>query len=79
MMMIGFLVILLALYLAPAVLQITTEARGNVTGMDCANSTISNYDKGACLVSDLNLFYFIGSLLFVGGLIITARVMFGGE
>ena len=74
-MMLGLLVILLALFLAPGVQDFTTQA---MTDMNCSSSLISNYDKATCTVIDLNLFYFIGALIFIGGLIVTARVMFGG-
>lgn len=86
-MMVGIVIIILALALAPAVRDITYEARNATTivngvekgGLDCSNSSISNYDKATCVVVDMNLFYFIGTLILIGGLIVTARVMFGGE
>ena len=77
LMMLGFLVILLALYLAPAILQVTNEARADVTGLNCSSADISNYDKATCIVTDASMFYFIGSLIFVGGLIITAKAVLG--
>lgn len=79
MMMLGVLVILLALWLAPSVQDFVDEARNETTGLDCSNSTISNYNKATCLVLDLNMFYFIGALIFIGGVIIVGRVIFAGE
>ena len=78
-MMIGFLIIVLALALAPATSSFISTAMNQSTGLDCTNSSISNYDKATCVVVDLNLFYFIGALIFIGGVIVTARIMFGGE
>jgi len=53
---------------------------GTITtpGLDCSNSSISSFDKGACLVSDLSLFQFIGGLIFIAGSIITAKLIFSG-
>jgi len=78
-MMIGFLIIILALALAPATSSLITESMSASTGLNCTNPVISNYDKATCVVVDLNLFYFIGALIFIGGVIVTARIMFGGE
>lgn len=73
-MMIGTLVILLALWLAPSIQDFTDDAR---TNMDCTNSSISKYDKATCIVVDLNLFYFAGALIFIGGVIVTAKMVIG--
>ena len=79
-LMLGMLIIILALALAPAVQDFTTEAMnqtvGDKAGLDCSNESISNFDKGACISVDLTLFYFIGSLIFIGGLILTSRIIF---
>ncbi len=77
----GLLIIILALALAPVVKNLTDGARnetsGDTVGLDCDNDSISNFDKGACVATDLTLFYFIGSLIFIGGLIITSKIVFG--
>ena len=54
-----------------------TVTTGNITtiGMDCNNESISTFNKGACIVSDLSMFYFIGGLIFLAGTIIAARVL----
>ena len=95
-LMVGLVIIILGLALAPAVSQSTNTARntssnvsytdadgntGNITqiGMDCSNSSISNFDKAACLATDLTLPYFIGFLIFLAGAIITAIITFGGQ
>lgn len=46
------------------------------SGLDCSNSSISNFDKATCYVVDMNLFYFIGALIFIAGGIITAKFLF---
>jgi hypothetical protein len=80
-MMIGILIIILALALAPAVQETISNGMNasseNSIGLDCNNESISNFNKAACVGSDLTLFYFIGTLIFIGGLIITAKVTFG--
>jgi len=78
--MIGLTIIILALALAPAVSYFTESARNVTTGdnygLDCSNSSISNFDKATCVVADLNLFYFIGGLVFIAGTIVTAKIIF---
>jgi hypothetical protein len=75
--MLGLTIIILALALAPSVQEFTEEARNSTSGMDCSNSSISNFDKATCVVTDLNLFYFIGGLIFIAGSVIIAKVVFG--
>ena len=78
--MLGLTIAILALALAPAVQDFTSDAMNpssaNMLGMDCDNASISNFDKAACLVTDLNLFYFIGGLLFIAGAVVVSRVVF---
>ena len=81
-LMLGIVVIMMALILAGPTKDVIDSARSNVTdegqaGLDCANSTITDFDKAGCLVSDITIFYFIGALIFVGGAVITARLVFG--
>ena len=78
--MLGVVVIILALALAPAGKQVIGDAMNTSTsdaiGMDCGNSSISNFDKAACVVTDFSLFYFFGGLIFVAGTIIVGRIVF---
>jgi len=78
--MLALTIIILALALAPAVKQSTDLARnesdGDTLGMDCDNSSISDFQKAACLATDLSLFYLIGGVLFLAGAIISARIIF---
>jgi hypothetical protein len=79
-LMLGLIIIVLALALAPPVSQFTNSARnvteGDTIGLDCTNSSISNFDKATCVVTDLNLFYFIGGLIFIAGAVIVAKIVF---
>jgi len=78
--MIGLTVLVLAMALAFPVSQgveNTTNNTGNSTtaNLDCGNSSISTFDKGACIVSDISTFYFVGGLIFLVGSILLARVI----
>lgn len=79
-LMLGMVVIFLALALAPPVqdfvITAMNETSGDTQGLDCTNDSISNFDKATCIAVDLTLFYYIGALIFIGGLIITAKVVF---
>jgi len=76
----ALVIIVLALALAPAVLESSNIARnqtdGDTYGLDCTNSSISMFDKATCRVVDLNMFYFIGSLIFIGGAIVIAKIVY---
>ncbi len=81
-LMLAVVVIILMLALAPIVLEFTSDARnatinGQTTGLDCGNSSISDFDNAACIVTDLTLPYFIGILLAIGGAMIGARLIIG--
>jgi len=81
-LMIGLVLMVLALALAPAVLQFTSGAMnvsdGDRAGLDCNNASISNFDKATCVATDLSLFYFIGFLICLAGAVVTAKFAFGG-
>lgn len=71
-MMIGLLVILLALYLAPSVSTFTNET---MTSLDCTNSSIDNYLQATCVAVDLGAFYFIGAIILIGGGFFAIRII----
>jgi hypothetical protein len=79
-LMLGLVIIILGLAIAPAIKESVTTARnstdGDTIGMDCNNASISDYDKAACITTDLTIFYFVASLIFIGGAIITAKIIF---
>jgi uncharacterized protein (UPF0333 family) len=72
-LMIAMVVIVLALAFAFPVKEATTNARSS---MDCGNTSISNFNKAGCLASDLTLFYVIGGMIFIAGVVMTARIVF---
>ena len=78
--MLGLTIIILALALSPAgnyfVKTAMNQTTGNTIGLDCNNSSISNFDKGACVVTDFSIAYFFGGLILIGGIVITARLIF---
>ncbi len=71
--------ILMALALAPAIYQFVVDARGPTTdtavGLDCSNSSISNFDKASCVSVDYFTPFFVGALIFIGGAITVAKVI----
>ncbi len=79
-LMLGITFIVLALALAGPTRSFIDSYRANITdegqpGLDCQNDSISNFDKGACIVTDLSIFHFIGGLIFLAGAVITARAV----
>lgn len=80
-LMVGLVLIILALALAPAISQFTTAAmnisHGDTVGLNCSYDNISNFDKAACVATDLTLFYFIAFLIFLAGAVVTAKFVFG--
>ena len=73
--MIGITIVVLALALAsPLKERIDETMDGN--NLDCANNSISSFDKGACVVADLTMFQFVAGLIFIAGAVITARLVF---
>ncbi len=78
--MVGLVVVILALALAPALQSQIDDARKVSTdssiGLDCSNESISNFDKAACTVTDISLPYFIGFLLLLAGAVVVGRIVF---
>lgn len=76
-LMVGIVVIVLALALAPAGKKVIDDAMNESTadfiGLDCNNDSISNFQKGTCRITDFSLAYFFGGLILIGGGLILAR------
>jgi len=72
-LMVAITIIVLALAWAFPVRQAVDNARSD---MNCSDGTISNFDKAGCLVSDLTIFYFIGGLIAMVGIVVGARIAF---
>lgn len=81
LLMVGLTVLVLALALAPSVSQATNNAMndtiGNQLGMNCT-SPVNDFIRVSCLATDLSLFYFIGTLVFISGAIFAGRII-GGQ
>jgi hypothetical protein len=79
-LMLGMCIIILALALAPVLMDTTNSARnetvGDTYGLDCNNESISSFDKVSCYAADLTPFYFIGSLIFIGGIVLISKIIF---
>jgi len=80
-LMLGLAIIILTLALAPALRETTTatmnQTVGDTLGLDCSNSSISDFDKATCIATDVSMFYFIAGLLLVGGAVVFAKIIFG--
>ena len=78
-MMLGLVIIVLALALAPSVRDFTESAMndtvGDTLGLNCT-STDSNFIKATCVVVDISIFYVIGTLLLIGGAVIAGKLLF---
>jgi len=82
--MLGMVIVILALALAPAVSVFTDNARavtvGDTLGMNCVyTNNISTFVRAACIATDMTLFYFVSFLILLGGAVVTAKMVFGGE
>ena len=77
--MLGLVIIVLALALAPTgrdfVDTAMNESVGEVLGMNCTSTTISTFQQGACVITDFSLFYFFGGLILIGGAVAVARIL----
>ena len=80
--MIAVVMIVLALAFAPVIqnrnnnaMNLTTS-EGEVNGLDCTNSSISNFNKAACNSVDMTLFLYVGGLIFLAGTVIAAKIIF---
>lgn len=101
-LMLGLVIIILALAIAPSVQSFVNDAMNQTTytnysytemnesgdlveingtieniGMDCSNSSISNFAKAGCVVTDFSSFYIIAILIFIGGAIILSKIIIG--
>ncbi len=79
-LMIAMTIIVLGLALAfptsDAAERARNESSGDVIGMDCQNSSISNVNRVSCIVVEIMPFYFIGTLIFIAGGFVSLRIIF---
>ena len=82
-LMIAVVVVILALALVPVIKQSVDTSRNASTtetvGLDCANTTISDFQKGQCVLIDLTTPYFFYGLIGLAMIIIGARVIGVGQ
>ena len=78
-LMVGLTIIILALALAPAISDNTARSRnatdGDLIGMDCSNSSISDFTKAACIATDISPFWLVATLILIGGAYISFKVV----
>lgn len=79
-LMLGLTIIIIGLALAPVgksfVDSTMNQSTADALGLDCSNVSISNFDKGTCIITDFSLVYFFGGLILIGGGVILARIIF---
>lgn len=79
-LMVGLVILILAIALAPAGKQVMDDAMNASTsdfiGLDCDNDSISNFDKATCVVTDFSLFWFFGALICIAGAVVGGRIIF---
>lgn len=80
-LMVGIVIMLLGIYFAKPITDLTTGAMQNTTetalGLNCTDGSIDNYRKATCIATDLIAPYFVGLLIFLGGGILVAKFAFG--
>ena len=79
--MIMALIFVIALALVPVVKNFVDDARAptseTAVGLDCSNNSISDYQKGQCMITDLATPYWFFGLLSIAALIVGAKVVLG--
>ena len=70
--MIMLAIIVLTFGMAAPIKSSVDDAR-NSTNMDCTNSSISDFDKAACVVIDMGIFYFIAGMIALGIAVFLSR------
>lgn len=68
-LMLGILFFLVGLAVAPALTEVSDEARSS-SNLDCANSSISDQDKAICVQVDVMTPFFVGIIFGLAGLLI---------
>jgi hypothetical protein len=71
-LMIGILVFFAAMAFLPALTSVISTARSPAQ-LDCSNASISDGQKATCLIVDISLPVFIGTVIGLAGAYITAK------
>jgi hypothetical protein len=78
-LMLSVVVVLLAMALIPVVNEFATGAMNGTSdtavGLDCGNSSISDYTKGQCVLTDAATPYFFFGFIGIALLIIGAKLI----
>lgn len=86
--MLALVVVILAIAFAQPINETTTSAMSdNATdvygleaeaghGLDCSNSSISDFQKAGCWVTDIGQAYFFWGVLAFAGVIIASKIIF---
>lgn len=78
-LMIALVFIILALAFSPVLKEFTDDARNTTSetqvGLDCTNSSISDFDRANCLFVDYMNPLFVGFLIFAAGAIAVGRLL----
>jgi hypothetical protein len=77
--MLAIVIVVVNLALVPVVKDMVTDSRNTTTdtrvGLDCSNSSISDFNKSQCVLTDLATPYFFFGILGIALLVIGARVL----
>ena len=77
--MIAVAIIVLALAFIPSINLLSTNAQNETSeigGMNCT-ATTDDFVKAACYTADITQFWFIGGLIALAGVIVSAKIIFG--
>lgn len=81
-MMLGVCIIIFGLALLPVIKDFNEDARNvttadGATGLDCSNSSISDFQSAACLSNDITTYAFGGLLIAIGLAVMVGRIIWG--
>lgn len=81
-LMLGICIIILGLALAPVVKEFNEDARNTTTqdgaeGLDCSNSSISDFQNAGCITHDIAAATFVGFLIAMGLAVLIGKVIVG--
>lgn len=81
-LMLGISIIILGLALIPIIKDFNEDARNLTTadgaaGLDCANTSISDFQSAACLSNDITTYGFGGLLIAIGLAVIVGKIIWG--
>ena len=80
--MLGICIIILGLALVPTIKIFNLDARNSTTldgaaGLDCDNTTISDFQSAACISNDITTYGFGAILIAIGLIVIGGKIIWG--